>query len=229
MRLVSGTGLIGSLLLVGCSDPSVEEAAESLDDTPIEVSVIPEPRRGRPDSPIRPETYRYLAAIGELESQILDLQDELDSHQDLHQEYEFDSFLKMDAQTIGKDGLFYLEHFCLNGYFTIEREILVRLMVKQLERKASDAAIAAAGSGTLDERISRAMLEREQRMVDIESVLELYRSRDISAEIEVPNFVEPADLASKRDTVVALLEGEREKVNALDGQISLLQKRRDDN
>ncbi len=173
---------------------------------------------------MHPEVYRFLEAIGNMESQIANLEGDLYKVQELHESYDFDAFLNLDPWTVEKESLFYLSHFCDAGHFTVQRKVLLSLLEQKIARKKSEARSAAQSTGAkdLEQRLADAMLFREERIMDLEYVIELYNTRQGAQEFLVPDYVSPDDLAAMRADVAERLERQRTLIQELDREINAL-------
>ena len=165
---------------------------------------------------MHPEVYRFLEAIGNMESQIANLEGDLDKVQELHESYDFDAFLNLDPWTVS--------HFCDAGHFTVQRKVLLSLLEQKIARKKSESRSAARSTGAkdLEQRLADAMLFREERLMDLEYVIELYNTRQGAQEFLVPDYVSPDDLAAMRADVAARLERQRALIQELDREIDAL-------
>ena len=180
--------------------------------------------RSTAETPVHPEVYRFLEAIGNMESQIANLEGDLYKVQELHESYDFDAFLNLDPWTVEKESLFYLSHFCDAGHFTVQRKVLLSLLEQKIARKKSEARSAAQSTGAkdLEQRLADAMLFREERIMDLEYVIELYNTRQGAQEFLVPDYVSPDDLAAMRADVAERLERQRTLIQELDREINAL-------
>ncbi|MEZ5326629.1 MAG: hypothetical protein R3F19_16400 [Verrucomicrobiales bacterium] len=222
-RCAGGVMLSYGLALVSCEDSGhlVESQSGFTKREPIPFSV---PARSVNEKPVHPEVYRFLEAISNMETQIADLEADLYQVQELHESYDFDAFLTLDPWTVEKESLFYLSHFCDAGYFTVQRKVLLSLLEKKIARKKSEAKNAAqpGASKEIEQRLADAMLFREERIMDLEFVIDLYNTRQGAQEFLVPDYISPDDLAAMRTDVAERLDRQRALVAELDREISVL-------
>lgn len=217
---------VAGLGLGACEDAGrVIELRENFPARDAVPFAVPEPRtRVRA---LDPETYRFVAAIGGLESQIAELKTNLASVQELHETFDFDTFLQLDPWTVDKESLFYLSHFCDAGYFSVQRKILLSLLERKIARAGSGtpAAPGRAISGDLQQRLAEAMILREERIMDLEHVLHLYATRQGAGEFLIPDHVDPQELEGMRADVAARLGRQRALVAELDSEIQMMKLR----
>ena len=215
-------GALAGLAAVSCEEPHPESSGAVY--RPREPIPFTLPEKRVRTSNIRPETYRFLEAIRRMEEQIGALEESLGQVQELHESYDFDEFLGMDAATADSETLCYLAHFCDAGYFTVQRKVLLHLLEQRLERRDHDAwaALNSPGPKDLEQRLAEAMLFREEHIMDLEQVINLYETRQGAGEFYVPAYIPPEELETLRVEVAAKLDRERETVAGLDLEIKRL-------
>jgi hypothetical protein len=185
------------------------------------VPVLPEPRRAAHP---QPEVVAWVAAWQGVREQVAALQSELAERQRVHVENHFDGFLELDPETLDHERLCSLFHFLERGYFTIEREILVRLLERRIERAATPMVLPGEGRVTLKERIAAAMQSDELRTVDLETALEYYRRPGDEA-FTIPEGLTEDETAELRAAVVEMLEATRRRIRELDVRIAALKEK----
>ncbi|MFN0129295.1 MAG: hypothetical protein ACKV19_21725 [Verrucomicrobiales bacterium] len=171
--------------------------------------------------PLRPETFDWLNRLRETQVVTSQLEAEFATAQEFYREYALDEFLDFDPWSLGPDEVVALTHFCDEGYFTVEREILVKI----LERRVMDAQseTASAPRGALD-RLEAAAHERESRLAGLREAAELYR-RGRTAEVQIPEAVTPEQDQAQRAQLVdklAAVRRERERLNARIDQLNAM-------
>jgi hypothetical protein len=185
------------------------------------VPVLPEPRRAV--NP-QPEVVAWVAAWQGVREQVTSLQSELAERQRVHVENHFDGFLELEPETLDHERLCSLFHFLERGYFTVEREILVRLLERRIERAATPMVLPGEGRVTLKERIAAAMQSDELRTVDLETALEYYR-RPGDEEFTIPEGLTEEETAELRAAVGEMLEATRRRIRELDVRIAALKEK----
>ncbi len=185
------------------------------------VPVLPEPRRAVHP---QPEVVAWVAAWQGVREQVTALQSELAERQRVHVENHFDGFLELDPETLDHERLCSLFHFLERGYFTIAREILVRLLERRIERAATPMVLPGEGRVTLKERIAAAMQSDELRTVDLETALEYYRRPGDEA-ITIPEGLTEEETAELRAAVGEMLEATRRRIGELDVRIAELKEK----
>lgn len=168
--------------------------------------------------PLRPETFEWLNRLRETQVVTSQLEAEFAEAQQFYREYALDEFLDFDPWSLGADEVVALTHFCDEGYFTVEREILVKI----LERRVMDAPLepASAPRGALA-RLAAAAHERESRLASLREAAELYR-RGRAAEVQIPEAVTPEQDQAQRARLVDKLATVRRERERLDARIAQL-------
>lgn len=185
------------------------------------VPVLPEPRRAAHP---QPEVVAWVAAWQGVREQVAALQSELAERQRVHVENHFDGFLELDPESLDHERLCSLFHFLERGYFTVEREILVRLLERRIERAATPMVLPGEGRVTLKERIAAAMQSDELRTVDLETALEYYR-RPGDEEFTIPERLTEEETMELRAAVGEMLEATRRRIGELDVRIAALKEK----
>ncbi len=199
-----------SLVLSGCGDSGPPQ----------------EPRRFvYPLPPPRVATHlpeglgEWLKLLDEMRRQIADLEGKVSEHLALHRATPFDAFLQLDPAGLPKDQLSYLWHFADKGYFTVEREIIVRIL-EERHRNATQPSAA----GNIADRARNLALEYEQRLNDLQAASELYEKTK-QGDFHVPATLNDEQLDVLRDMVREKLAAVRTEVARLDARIAELQGR----
>ena len=190
---------------------------------PVAPFRAPAPAPRRNPNP-HPELALWVTAWQGVQAQAAALQTEMQRLQQIHVENHFDSFLTLDPETLDLERLCSLFHFLERGYFTIEREILVRLLERRVQRAESPVGLPPAGRASLKDRISAAMQREELRLVDLETALEVYRLPGEEPFI-IPESLTEEETAELRAAVSSLLAQARSRIAALDTRIAELRAR----
>jgi hypothetical protein len=74
------------------------------------------------------ETFEWVLMAQKLQADIEALESRLAKTQEIYQQNSFDGFLEMDVSGLGVEHLASLWHFAEKGYFTVVREILLKLL-----------------------------------------------------------------------------------------------------
>lgn len=167
---------------------------------------------------LRPETFDWLNRLRETQVVTDELEAEFAKAQQFYREYALDEFLDFDPWSLGTDEVITLTHFCEQGFFTVEREILIKI----LERKiidTDDGAQAAPRGATA--RLQAAARDRESRLASLREAADLYR-RGRSAEVALPGSLTPEDDQARRASLVDKLAGVRRERERLDTRIAEL-------
>jgi hypothetical protein len=180
-----------------------------------------EPRAAR----ITAATFDWVYRLRESSLVMDQLDKQFGDVQAFHRDNQLDEFLDLDAWTLPVDQLCYLNHFCEKGFFTVEREILVRLLENKLTRRTSaagDGLTATAVPSLVAARLQSVVITHEQRIADLRDAIDLYR-RGRDGQITVPDTLTPEQDQNFRALVVQKLAGERHKRDELDRRIAQLQ------
>lgn len=167
---------------------------------------------------LRPETFDWLNRLRETQIVTNELEADFAEAQQFYREYALDEFLDFDPWSLGTDEVITLAHFCEQGFFTVEREILIKI----LERKIldSDAGGATAPRGATA-RLEAAARDRESRLASLREASELYH-RGRSAQVALPGSITPEDDQARRAALVDKLAGVRRERERLDTRIAEL-------
>lgn len=200
--------------------PSCRPVAEPPPPAGRFVPPTPQPRRTLHP---QPELIQWVTAWQGVQKQVSSLQQELQQLQQIHLDNHFDSFLGLDPDSLDLSRLASLFHFLERGYFTIEREILVRLLERRIARQSSPVALPPEQPASLRDRVAGAMQRDELRTVDLETALEFYR-RPGGAEFTIPDALSETEAAELRSTVASMLTETRRRIESLDRRIADLRK-----
>lgn len=171
-----------------------------------------------------PENVRWLTAWRNLREELPALQENLTKFQEFHANNSFDSFLTLDPETLDKDQLCTLFHFLQRGYFTVERQILIDLLNRRLERNGDPSLASPAPKAKLKEMFAAAMHRDEIRMLDIESAIEHYTKAG-NADIQIPNSLTDIEHEELLTTVNGMLEKTRTEIKGMDATLASLKAR----
>ena len=180
------------------------------------VPPTPQPRRTLHP---QPELIQWVTAWQGVQKQVSSLQQELQQLQQIHLDNHFDSFLDLDPESLNLSRLTSLFHFLERGYFTIEREILARLLERRIARQSSPVALPPDQPASLRDRVASAMQRDELRTVDLETALEFYR-RPGGAEFTIPDTLSETETSELRTAVASMLTETRRRIESLDRQIA---------
>ena len=212
LRLAFCAAVPACLLFTAC------EPTDSADGPPHPYkAAIPPPRRAQnPD----PANAMWLAAWRDLRTRLSPLEEKLAGLQKVHSANNFDAFLDLDPETLGKEQLCSLFHFLQRGYFTVERRVLIHLLERRLDRTGM-LAIPADAKLTLKDHLANAMHRDEVRMVDMETAIQFYE------EIGDSNFTSPGELTEEeedelRSAVADMLDKAREEIADMEKRITQL-------
>jgi len=159
----------------------------------------------------------WLKLLEEMRRQIGSLEEKIAEHQQLHQATPFDEFLGLDPAALQKDQLSYLWHFADKGYFTVEREIIIKI----LESRRAGGNVPEAATNIAD-RAKNLASEYEQRLNDLQTASELYE-KTRQGEFHVPGRLNDEQLDVLRGMVREKLATARAEVARLDARIAELQ------
>jgi hypothetical protein len=206
---------VPACLLLSACGPSDESAAGP---PPRYRAPLPEPRRTAKPSK---ETAQWLAAWRDLRTRLAPLEEALAEAQKVHADYQFDAFLELDPHSVGKDQLCSLYHFLERGWFTVEREAVIHLLERRLERATAPPVITAPARPRLKDGFAAAMQRDELRMLDIESAIEYYQKPG-DADFQIPTSLTEDELLELRGAVADMLEETLGTVAEMDEKIARL-------
>lgn len=166
---------------------------------------------------ITAETFDWLYRLRETEVVSAQLEAEFAEAQQFYRDYALDEFLDFDPWTLDGEEVIALEHFCDQGFFTIEREILLKLFQKQLTSPQPDSFATGASA-----RLAQAAADRESRLASLREAAELYRLNR-EKEISVPTAITPAEDQARRARLVDKLAAARRERAQLDTRIAEVQ------
>ncbi len=179
---------------------------------------LPPPRRAVNTDP---ENARWLAAWRDLRAQLAPLEEKLAAAQKMHFDYHFDAFLALDPATIGTEQLCSLFHFLERGYFTVERQVLIQLLERRLERATTPVTLPTGDRSTLKDRLAAALHRDELRMVDLETALQFYRQPGDDT-FQIPAGLTEEEESELRTTVTDMLTETQDDITKLDASIETL-------
>ena len=179
---------------------------------------LPSPRRAENHDP---DTALWLTAWRDLRAQLGPMEEQLAAAQRMHREYQFDAFLDLDPETIGREQLSSLFHFLQRGYFTVERKGLIQLLERRLQRAVSPLAFPSDGHSTLKDRLAAAMHRDELRMVDLETALQFYRQPGDDS-FQIPESLTEDEESELRSAVSEMLAETQSEITNLDAKINTL-------
>lgn len=164
----------------------------------------------------RPELFDWLNRLRETQIVTDQLEAEFADAQEFYREYALDEFLEFDPWSLGADEVATLTHFCDHGFFTVEREILIRILERKLIDQPADTPLALQGAAA---RLEAAAHSRESRLASLREAADLYR-RGRSAEIIVPASLTPEEDQARRARLVDKLAAVRRDRDRLDARIA---------
>ena len=189
--------------------------------TPVTTTPDPAPAvrsAPKPRPRLRPETFDWLNRLRETQVVTDQLEAEFAEAQEFYREYALDEFLDFDPWSLGTDEVVTLTHFCDQGFFTVEREILIKILERKIIEQPGDGAAGARGAAA---RLEAAARDRETRLASLREAAELYR-RGRSAQITIPGAMTPEEDQSLRAKLVDKLAGVRRERERLDARIAEL-------
>jgi hypothetical protein len=189
-----------------------ELAATTPDPAP---AVKPAPRS---PSRLRPETFDWLNRLRETQVVTDQLEAEFAEAQEFYREYALDEFLDFDPWSLGTDEVVTLTHFCDQGFFTVEREILVKILERKIIDQPEHGASETRGAVA---RLEAAARDREARLASLREAAELYR-RGRATQVAIPGAMTPEEDQSLRAKLVDKLAGVRRERERLDARIAEL-------
>ncbi len=166
---------------------------------------------------LTPQVFDWLAELRETQLLTDDLEAQCSEAQRFFRENAVDEFLDLDPWTLPWDQVATLSAFCDRGFFTVEREILIKLLENRLLRGETP-------HGTLNDAVARlahSAQERKSRLADLEAAMSLYRrGRGDDIPVSTP-ATEEAEQAA-RAALVEKLRLARQQRAALDERIGEL-------
>jgi DNA-binding protein YbaB len=203
-----------ALGLVGC-DKAVETTPQAPPKRFVYVAPPPVVATHVPDG-----MGQWLGLLQDLQEQISALEERFQEASALHRETAFEDLLKVDLNTLDNDQLAYLWHFADKGYFTLEREIMVKLLTDQANR--APATISAPSN--IAER-AQVLAERyEGHLKDLQLAVEMY-GKTKEVEFAIPNQLNAEQTDILQDMVAEKLAQARQECITLDLRIEQLQGR----
>jgi hypothetical protein len=161
---------------------------------------------------------QWLGLLGELRQQISELEARLQDASKVHRETSFDELLKVDLSTLGNDQLAYLWHFADKGYFTLEREVKLKLLEDQQTRPAT----TLNAPSNIAERAQVLAARYEDHLQDLQLAVELYaKTKDV--EFHIPNQLDAEQADILKGMVTEKLARASEECATLDQRIEQLQ------
>jgi hypothetical protein len=163
---------------------------------------------------------QWLGLLHDLQAQISELETKFQEASTVHRETAFDELLKVDPSTLGNDQLAYIWHFADKGYFTLEREIMVKL----LQDKATRESATVAKPSNIADRAQVLAARYEDHLRDLQLAIEMYaKTKDV--EFSIPNQLDAEQTDILKGMVVEKLERARQECITLDIRIEQLQGR----
>jgi|GEM_PF-2226094 len=172
----------------------------------------------RPRPRLRPETFDWLNRLRETQVVTDQLEAEFTDAQEFYREYALDEFLDFDPWSLAPDEVITLTHFCDHGFFTVEREILVKILERQVLDRPAVSVLAGRGASA---RLEAAALDREARLASLREAAELYR-RGRATEVAIPAALSPEEDQARRARLVDKLTVIRRERAGLDARIAEL-------
>ncbi len=162
---------------------------------------------------------QWLGLLGELQQQISELETRLQDASKVHRETSFDELLKVDINTLGNDQLAYLWHFVDKGYFTLEREIKLKLLADQQTRPTT----TLNAPSNIAERAQVLAARYEDHLRDLQLAVEMY-AKTQNVEFHIPNQLDEEQRNVLKGMVTEELARASEECATLDQRIEELQK-----
>ena len=167
---------------------------------------------------LKPEMFDWLNRLRETQVVTDQLEAEFTEAQKFYREYALDEFLLFDPWSLATDEVVTLTHFCDHGFFTVEREILVKILERKLLQQPETTIPAGGGASA---RLAAAAVDRETRLTTLREAAEMYRTGR-SSEIIVPKSVTPEEDQAQRARLVDKLVTARRERDRLDSEIDRL-------
>jgi hypothetical protein len=167
---------------------------------------------------LKPEMFDWLNRLRETQVVTDQLEAEFTEAQKFYREYALDEFLLFDPWSLATDEVVTLTHFCDHGFFTVEREILVKILERKLLQQPETTIPAGGGASA---RLAAAAVDRETRLTTLREAAEMYRTGR-SSEIMVPKSVTPEEDQAQRARLVDKLVTARRERDRLDSEIDRL-------
>jgi len=167
---------------------------------------------------LKPEMFDWLNRLRETQVVTDQLEAEFTEAQQFYREYALDEFLLFDPWSLATDEIVTLTHFCDHGFFTVEREILVKILERKLLQQPETTIPSGGGASA---RLAAAAIDRETRLTTLREAAEMYRTGR-SAEIMVPKSVTPEEDQAQRARLVDKLVAARRERDRLDSEIDRL-------
>lgn len=167
---------------------------------------------------LKPEMFDWLNRLRETQVVTDQLEAEFTEAQQFYREYALDEFLLFDPWSLATDEVVTLTHFCNHGFFTVEREILVKILERKLLQQPETTIPSGGGASA---RLAAAAIDRETRLTTLREAAEMYRTGR-SAEIMVPKSVTPEEDQAQRARLVDKLVAARRERDRLDSEIDRL-------
>jgi hypothetical protein len=192
-------------------------------DRPAPAAAAPEPTpvakpAPKPRPRLRPETFDWLNRLRETQVVSDQLEAEFAEAQAFYREYALDEFLDFDPWSLGTDEVVTLTHFCDQGFFTVEREILIKILERKVIDQPEHGTSEARGATA---RLEAAARDRETRLGSLREAAELYR-RGRSTQVTIPGAMTPEEDQSLRARLVDKLAGVRRDRERLEARIAEL-------
>lgn len=159
----------------------------------------------------------WIDVLGELRAQIGEMEAKLLEVSAVHRQTAFDDLLQLNPDELGNEQLSYLWHFADKGYFTIEREIMLRILQDRGKRTLSSMEAA----GNIAER-AKVLAERyEAQLYEMELAIALYGKRH-TEQFSIPGNLTAEQTDILRGMVHEKLDNAKEACALLDQQIQAL-------
>jgi hypothetical protein len=162
------------------------------------------------------DTHEWVGLAKKIQEDLTDVEKRMDEDQKIFRENSFDAFLDMDLSTMEKDQLAYLWHFADKGYFTVEREIMVKILE---DRQVRPVALDAGGN--IAHRAQRLAETYQNRLHDFKTALELYQKTKMG-DFHIPGGLDQEQIEVLRDMVREKLAEARRETSRLDARIAEL-------
>jgi len=172
----------------------------------------------KPRPPLRPEIFDWLNRLRETQVVTNQLETEFTEAQEFYRQYALDEFLDFDPWSLATDEVITLNHFCDHGFFTVEREILVKILERKVLSDPDTRPPAGSGAAA---RLVAAAVDRETRLSNLREAAELYR-RGRATEITLPGTLTPEEDQARRAKLVDRLAAVRRERTRLDQRIAEL-------
>ncbi len=173
-----------------------------------------------PTRTLKPESFDWLNRLRETDIISTQLEKQFLAAQAFYRDYAVDEFLDYDPWQLDLEELVALRHFCDQGFFTVEREILLKLLEHQLvESSETPETPNVTGAAA---RLAAAVTRQETRLAGLQEAAALYR-RGQEAPVMTPSHLTPEAEQALRAELVDRLSAVKHVRAHLDARLTEVQ------